>query len=168
MDTCAETYHERRPVKIAVVGTSAILALLAGTAVYLLDRDWSSTLFLARFAGLQPSRTDLFGVLGGNLPSFFHAYALASLLIILLVGVRHARLVGSASWFATAAALECLQAGWLGDLVGSTAARLDMPLVVASIRAYIDNGQYDPGDLIAAALGCLAAWAVTFVLEDSS
>jgi hypothetical protein len=166
VDTCAERRYESHAVKLTAIGTSAILALVAGTCVYLLDRDWASTLFLAPFDGWQAGQADLFGALGGNLPSFFHAYALASLLIILLGRIPHARPIGASLWFATAAVLECLQADQLKTLLGSTTAIAGTPGFLASIRAYIDNGHYDAGDIVAAAVGCAAAWAVSFVLEE--
>ncbi len=168
MDTCAEKRYENHAVKLAAIGISAILALVAGTCVYLLDRDWASTLFLAPFASWQTGHAGLFGALGGNLPSFFHAYALASLLIILLGRIPHARGIGASLWFAMAAALEYLQADQLEALLAGAASVASTPGFLASTHAYIDNGHYDPGDIVAAAVGCALAWAVSFVLEERS
>lgn len=168
MDTCAYRQDERHAVKLTAISISAILALVAGTLVYLLDRDWASLLLLAPFASWQPGQAGLFGILGGNLPSFFHAYALASLLIILLGQTPHARQVGASLWFVTATALECLQADQLATLLGTAGVFGSKPGFTASIYAYIDNGHFDPGDIFAAALGCAAAWAVSYVLEERS
>ena len=168
MDTCAEERFGRHAVKLAAIGSSAILALVAGAAVYALDRDWASTLFLSHFAGLQAGRIGFFGLLGGNLPSFFHAYAFALLLIILLGRSPHARQMGAALWFLAAVTLECLQAEQVKAVLGGAVSLADQPAYLASINAYIENGHFDPGDVAAAALGCLAAWAISFILEDKS
>ena len=166
---CVDTYaikrFERHAVKLAALNLSAILALAAGISVYLFDRDRASALFLAPFADSHVDHAGLFGVLGGNLPSFFHAYAFALLLIMLLGRIPHARHVGASLWFSIAAALECLQAARIEALLyDSTAVRTD-PTILGSIQAYIANGHFDPGDLLAAGLGCVAAYAVSSVLE---
>lgn len=166
---CVDTYairrFDRHAVKVAALYISAILALAAGTSVYLFDRDRASALFLAPFADSPVDHAGLFGVLGGNLPSFFHAYAFALLLIMLLGRTPYARHIGAALWFSIAAALECLQAQRIEALLyGSTALRAD-PTMLGSIQAYIANGHFDPGDLLAAGLGCVAAYAVSSVLE---
>ncbi|MGB5512365.1 MAG: hypothetical protein WBM87_11705 [Woeseiaceae bacterium] len=166
---CVDTYAikrlDRHAVKVAALSLSAILALAAGTSVYLFDRDRASALFLAPFADSHMDYAGLFGVLGGNLPSFFHAYAFALLLIMLLGRIPHARHVGAALWFSIAAALECLQAARIEALLYSSTTLGADPTILASIQAYIANGHFDPGDLLAAGLGCVAAYAVSSVLE---
>jgi hypothetical protein len=165
VNTYAVKRFERHAVKVAAVSLSAIFALAAGTSIYLFDRDPTSVLFLAPFVDSPVDHAGLFGVLGGNLPSFFHAYAFALLLIILLGHISHARHIGAALWFSIAAALECLQAVRIQALLyGPTAVRIDSP-ILGSIQAYIANGHFDPGDLLAAGLGCVAAFAVASVLE---
>jgi len=156
---------DQHAVKVAALSLSAILALAAGTSIYLFDRDWASVLFLAPFTNSTADHVGLFGVLGGNLPSFFHAYAFALLLIMLLGKTPHARHIGAALWFSIAAALECLQATRIEALLyGSTAVHTDST-ILGSIQAYIANGHFDPGDLLAAGLGCVAAYGVSSVLE---
>ena len=165
VNTFAVKRFERHAVKVAASSLSAIFALAAGTSIYLFDRDWASVLFLAPFADSTVGHAGLFGVLGGNLPSFFHAYAFALLLILLLGNTPHARHIGAALWFSIAAALECLQATRLEALLyGSAAVRTDSS-ILASIQAYIANGHFDPGDLLAAGLGCVAAYGVASALE---
>jgi hypothetical protein len=166
VDTCAEKWFEGHAVKLAALVTSAILALVTGTLVYLLDREWGSTLFLAHFARWQAERTEVFGVLGGNLPSFFHSYAIAVLLIVLIGHTRYTRYTGAALWFAIAAALECLQAAPVKTFLDSFLPAPGNLAFLASIHAYIENGHFDTGDLLAAGSGCLVACAVSFFLED--
>ena len=165
MNTYAVKRFDQHAVKVAALSLSAILALAAGTSIYLFDRDWASVLFLAPFTNSTADHVGLFGVLGGNLPSFFHAYAFALLLIMLLGKTPHARHIGAALWFSIAAALECLQATRIEALLyGSTAVHTDST-ILGSIQAYIANGHFDPGDLLAAGLGCVAAYGVSSVLE---
>jgi hypothetical protein len=166
VDTYAIKRFDRHAVKVAALNLSAILALAAGTAIYLFDRDRASVLFLAPFSESPADHAGLFGVLGGNLPSFFHAYAFALLLIVLLGRIAHARRIGATLWFGIAAALECLQAARIEALLyGSTVMRTDST-ILGSIQAYIVNGHFDPGDLLAAGIGCIAAYAVSSVLEE--
>ena len=165
MATFAVKRFDRLAVKLAAVNLSAILALAAGTSVYLFDRDWTSALFLAPFADKQVGNVGLFGALGSNLPSFLHAYAFALLLILLLGRTSHARQLGASLWFAIAATLECLQATQIAALLDGSALLRTDTTILGSIQVYIANGHFDPGDLFAAGLGCVAAYAVSSVLE---
>lgn len=165
VDTYAVRLFERHAVKLAALNISAILALAAGTSIYLFDRDWASALFLAPFADLQVGYAGLFGVLGGNLPSFFHAYAFALLLIILLGQATYARRLGASLWFTIAAALEFLQAGQAGAMISGSAALPAGPAFLERVQAYIANGHLDAGDLLATGLGCVAAYAISSILE---
>ena len=46
---------DRSATEARLAGT-AVVALAVGASVYLLDRDWVSTLFLGPFAAWQPAR----------------------------------------------------------------------------------------------------------------
>lgn len=144
---------------------SALLALLLGTSVYLLDRDWAGVQFLAPFAAFQGEQGDLFGTLGHVLPSLCHAYAFSLLLILALGQTRRARLFGALAWFAVAAGLEALQSVRISVLLtGPIGPYADLP-VLGSIVNYAANGHFDPGDLLAAGLGCVAACLVASAQE---
>ncbi len=146
---------------------SAFLALLVGTSVYLLDRDWAAVLFLAPFAALQGDPSNLFGSLGNGLPAFCHAYAFSLLLILALGRTRRARLLGALAWFAVAAGLEFLQSPEISALLSSLPARHTDSPVTGSVVNYAVNGRFDPHDLAAAGLGCMAAWFVASVPEEA-
>lgn len=150
--------------KLAVPG-SALLALLIGTCVYLVDRDWATVQFLAPFAALQGEQANLFGVLGQVLPAACHAYAFTLLLILALGCSRRARVLGTFGWFLLAAALEVLQAERVSAALSGLAALLPESQGFSSIINYAVNGRFDPGDLLAAALGCAAAFLVVSVPE---
>ena len=150
--------------RLALPG-SALLALLVGTTVYLLDRDWQAVQFLAPFAALQGEQAYLFGPLGNVLPAFCHAYAFSLLLILVLGRTRRVRLLGPLAWFAVAASLEILQAESIsGLLVSPLVPHPDSP-VLGSVFSYAVNGYFDPGDLLAAGLGCVVALLAASVRE---
>lgn len=144
---------------------SGFLALIAGAAVYLLDRDWNTALFLAPVSAWQPDPVVSLGLAGLSLPSFCHAYAFALLIILALRPARHARLTGTLSWLIVASALECLQADVIArrvaDGIGSYAGN---PLADGFL-AYTMNGRFDVADLMAAAAGVSAAFVATSILE---
>lgn len=157
-------YHS--PASVALL-LSACFALIVGSAVYLLHRDWATTLFLAPLSDWQPAVSMSFGPLGDSLPSLTHAYAFALLLILMLGRSRRARLFGALSWLIVAWGLECLQADvtqslvqdWLGVIA-------DMP-VINSFQIYIVNGHFDAADLLASALGALLAYLASSVPEKT-
>jgi len=144
---------------------SALLALVAGSVVYVTDRDWASTTFLAPFAGLQPAASGFFGPLGFVLPSFLHAYAFALLLILALGPTRRAAVLGAGAWFVCAATLEILQAGPMQELLvpGELTNASFSPS--SAFQTYIVNGRFDPGDVLASLLGCVTALAISLVRE---
>ncbi|HEX6259900.1 MAG TPA: hypothetical protein VFZ51_04535 [Woeseiaceae bacterium] len=154
-------------IKLRLIVTAAF-ALLLGTSVYLLDRDWGSVLFLTAFADQQPGELSLFGSLGHTLPSFLHAYAFALLIIVVLWRLPGTRAWSAVGWMAVAGALECLQADRFGALFSEHESFLaELPLANV-LNAYIVNGHFDDGDLVATALGCLTAYVVARIAEVSS
>ena len=148
------------------LAASALFALMLGTCVYLLDRDWTSVLFLAPLAALQGEQSNLFGSVGHVLPAFCHAYAFALLLILALGRSRRMRCSGALAWFAVAAGLEVLQSPQSAAALSSMVAwQTDSP-ALGSIIVYAVNGRFDPYDLAAAGLGCVAAWLIASVPEE--
>lgn len=150
--------------KFALPG-STILALLLGTAVYILDRDWTTTLLLAPVASFQPETNNVFGELGHVLPSFLHAYAFSLLIILALGRTRHARRIGAVGWFMCAAVLEVLQADLFRPLFIDSTTHSAAQTMTNSFQAYFVNGHFDPSDIAATALGCIAAFVIASVLE---
>jgi hypothetical protein len=140
---------------------TAVAALLLGTTVYLLDRDWSSTVFLETFIAHQRPKSTVFGVLGGSLPSLLHAYAICALLVVALWPWPRTRPWICLLWFGLASFLECLQSD-AANLWFVAHERLagEMPLM-ASLKGYVLQGQFDGIDLLATGIGCLAALSAT-------
>lgn len=149
-----------------VLAASAVGALVLGTCVYLLDRDWSTALFLAPFAAFQGEQVNLFGFVGNVLPSFCHAYAFSLLLILALGRTPRARVFGALAWFAVAAGMEILQSLQISTLMSSLAVLHTDSLLPGSIINYAVNGRFDTCDLAAAGLGCVAAGLLASIPEE--
>jgi hypothetical protein len=140
---------------------TAVAALLLGTAVYLLDRDWASTLVLSSFVAYQWPRSAVFGAFGGFLPALLHAYAISVLIIVALRPWPWTRPWVCLLWFTIASALEWLQSD-AAETLFFTTDRLpgDMALL-GYLERYTLQGQFDKVDLLATGVGCLTALAVT-------
>jgi len=129
--------RRRAPVEVLLAGT-AVGALLLGVLVYLLDRDWTSALFLSAFSAHQPEQSAVFGPAGEWLPSLLHACAFSMLIMAALWPWPRSRAWVCLGWFSIAAVLE------------------------------VTYGQLDPRDLVATAGGCLLAYALTIIPRKST
>ncbi|MEE4163541.1 MAG: hypothetical protein V2I25_13630 [Woeseiaceae bacterium] len=146
----------------------AVAALAAGTAVYVLDRDWASVLFLAPLGAWQPGRIGLFGGLAYTLPAFLHAYAFALLLILALMPSRAGRWLGALAWLLLASGLEVLQSGVVKTFVAEHFNALAGTPFAGAFYGYITFGRFDAADLVATVLGVFTAWLTSFALEKQS
>lgn len=144
---------------------SALASLCLGVSVYLAGRDWSSVLFLAPFADWQPCRSGVFGPFAAWLPSFFHAYGFALLIILMLRPHPRAPVYGAFGWFVIAACMEWLQSAPAESLILATHRLLSTAPVPGVIEAYVVHGRFDAGDILATALGCLAAFVAALLVE---
>jgi len=140
---------------------TALAALLLGTAVYLLDRNWASAMFLEPFVDYQWSRSGVFGVVGGFLPALLHAYAIPVLIITALRPWSWTRPWVCLLWLIIASFLEWLQSDAAGALfLAADRLSADIPLLTY-LERYSAQGQFDYIDLVATGAGCFTALAVT-------
>ena len=139
---------------------TAVLALLLGAAVYLLERDWGSSLLLERFAPYQWPGVPVFGVMAGCLPSFLHAYAFALLLMLTLWPWPRTWPWACLLWFCLALVLELLQSGSAATGLRLVDRLPDTLPGVTYVRRYALQGRFDRLDLLATGAGCLLALAV--------
>ncbi len=136
-----------------------LTALGIGLLVYLVDRRPEHTYFLYRIGvtdGLWEWAPSIFGSLGQNLPAFLHVFAFALITGGILACGAKGSLVVAAMWFLTDAAFE------LGQRFPASADAMipnwfDTLPVFESARIFFRAGTFDPLDLIAMALGALAA-----------
>ena len=166
---CSAPVRIREPYSKAGIGLilTAVAALLLGATVYVLDRDWASSMFLEPLSDYQWERAAVFGAFGRFLPAFLHAYAFCVLLIVALWPWPRTRLWVCLLWFTIASTLEWLQSGG-GDAWLFTLDRLpgDIPLM-AYLERYTFQGTFDNSDLLATGVGCLIALAVTIAIAPN-
>lgn len=137
---------------LALVG----LALLAGVAVYAFDRPPGSAWFLPAAWSLGGSAHPL-GVVTGQLPEFLHVFAFSLLTAMLLPATRRAAWASCVAWWLIDSLFELGQHPKLSPILAAATSGLrDIPLL-GNTSAYFARGVFDPLDLLAIALGALAA-----------
>jgi hypothetical protein len=160
------TAVEREPSRgTTLPASSAVGSLLLGFGVYLFGRDWGSVLFLEPFAAWQPAWSGAALPAAAWLPSLFHAYGFALLIILMLRPHPRAPVYGAFGWFVIAACMEWLQSAPAESLVLATHRLLTTAPVPVLIEAYVVHGRFDAGDILATALGCLAACVAALRVE---
>ena len=161
MNSTTIGYRETHSLVQVVLTATAVSALLVGAAVYLLDRDWASTMLLEPFARYQWLKFAIFGSFGEFLPSYLHAYAITVLLIVALWPWPRIKPWACLLWFILASLLEWLQSDGAYPLILSVdRLKGDIPFLEYLVR-YAVLGQFDNADLLATGFGCLTALVVT-------
>jgi hypothetical protein len=140
---------------------AAVLVFVLGSSVYLFDRSAADIYFIPSWWTLADGTPGLFGSLGGSLPSFVHPFCFALWTSVLLMPWRVSPLLICLGWFGLEAALEIAQAQSLANriidwLPGWFA---DWP-ILANVPHFFSRGLFDPGDLLAIALGSVAAYLI--------
>lgn len=144
---------------------AAFIALGLGFVVYLLDRPAGHAALLPA-AWSTAAAPGLLGALGGWWPSFVHPFAFS--LLGHLAGRTDRRRTGwrvCVGWWALNVAFECGQhAAVAPDLAAALRAAFGDEGVGAAlaqpVAVYLLRGTFDPGDLVAATLGAVAAAAL--------
>ena len=148
-----------------VWGRSASLAAIGGVAiavgllVYLADREPSRAALIPTVALLTGS--NVFGLLGGWLPSFVHTFAFSLFTAAALPERAAPRYGACIAWLTVNVAFELGQ----HPLVSVRLAEVlqgglsGMPLA-QPIAQYFMHGTFDPGDIAAALLGALTSGVV--------
>jgi len=148
--------HWLVPARLAATGC---IALSMGILVYLTERDASHAWLIPAVSTL--TGVHLFGALGQWLPSFVHPFAFSLFTAAALPPSGRPRYRACAVWFGINVAFELGQyprfsgplARAIQDAFGSTAA-------TRQLANYLIRGTFDSGDIVAAALGALAAAGV--------
>jgi len=138
-----------------------LAVLLLGTMVYFLDRPWEQTIFVPGDLSLFSLTPSVFGVMGHSLPTFAHVFAFSLLTIAFVGGAKRAAITVCLGWFLVEAGFEIGQhpqvAGWLSSLIPQWFEHLP---VLDRTASYFVYGTFDPLDILAIALGALAAYLV--------
>ncbi len=138
-----------------------LAVLLLGTAVYFLDRPWEQTIFVPGDLSLFPLTPAVFGVIGQSLPTFAHVFAFSLLTIALVGGAKRAAITVCLGWFLVEAAFELGQHPALAlALVTAMPPWFAGLSILNQSASYFLHGTFDPLDMLAIALGALAAYLV--------
>lgn len=133
---------------LRVLALSA-LVLGLGVLVYLWDRPPGSTLLLPDGIGHRAGDVYFFGVMGGSLPSFTHAFAFTLFTSVLLGRTVRARWISGVSWWVIGTFFEVAQHPASRDWFA-----MHFPALASH---YFPRGTFDTFDLLATTLGVLAA-----------
>jgi len=138
---------------------AALMALAAGTGVYLLDRaPGSAWLLPAAWQAASPG--GWFGGAGLWLPSLVHAFAFSVLTACLLPRRRAAAAGACAAWAAVDTLAECAQhPAWSAPLATALERAFDGSRLAVPIGQYFVRGSFDVADVIAGLAGSLLAFA---------
>jgi DNA-binding beta-propeller fold protein YncE len=155
----------RKPSVLCAV--IAAIALSVGLLDYLIGRQPEHVYFLFHGFSLAYGHHSAFGVLGNNLPSFVHVYALI-LLTVAVAGFAKPRLIGTcAAWFVIASLFEIAQHPAISPVIAAAVpAWFTRIPVLDNTAAYLLNGTFDPLDLLSIALGTIAAYATILLLRN--
>ncbi len=138
-----------------------LTALLLGTMVYFLDRPWEQTIFVPGDLSLFPLTPSVFGVIGHSLPTFAHVFAFSLLTMALVGGAKRAAITVCLGWFLVEAAFELGQHPALALALATAMPPWFAGLPILNNSAsYFLHGTFDPLDILAIALGALAAYFV--------
>jgi len=146
-----------RPAAIQLI--TAVIVLVIGVLVYLLDRPSTSVYLIPDSWSPGDSVAPIFGVLGGSLPTFAHTCAFTLFTSALLEPWRWSATVACAAWWIMGSLFEFAQTDAWSAVI---AARVpgwfaDWPLL-DNVADYFVGGHFDWLDLAsicAATLGAL-------------
>jgi hypothetical protein len=140
------------------LAAAGFLALALGVLVYLADRDPAHAALIPaipRLGSLQ-----LFGTVGGWLPSLLHPFAFALLTAALQPSGASPAYWACALWWAIGVAFEAAQAPAIGSALRPMLDLLPLPSEwIAAVGRYMSLGTFDAADVIATTAGACAAAA---------
>ncbi len=103
----------------------------------------------------------MFGFIGQSLPTFAHVFAFCLLTAALLAGGKKAAMSVCLGWFLVDVAFELGQHSALAPALSTLTPLWFAHLpILNQTDSYFLNGTFDPLDLLAIALGALAAYVV--------
>jgi len=148
---------------VAVLVSSGLLAMAVGLLVYLTDRDPSHTALIPAFAALAGS--SLFGALGQWMPSFVHPFAFSLFTAATYPSRASAGYSACVAWWAVNVVFEVVQCPGINQPVAQAAEGIFGRVWPARLLSnYVLRGTFDPGDLMAATAGAVAAAAVLYLV----
>ena len=136
--------------------------LLLGAVEYIFSRPPESShlgIIIKHLAGNIP-RINLFGIFGGVMPDFAHAFAFSLFTLALFPdAVRKLRVLVCLLWLVVDVLFETGQ--FFGhQIAGVINTTLPPNTVTSLLKGYFANGKYDPMDILAIGLGVGAAFLI--------
>ena len=141
--------------------TFASVALVVGAGIYFLDRQPDSVYFLADWWAWSGSTSRFFGTLGNQLPTFIHPFAFILLTaVIVSPSCRHAVAI-CLLWLFIDSFFEVCQVPAIAQGIANQVPEwfAGVP-VLENTSNYFLSGTFDVLDLIAIAVGALAAYLI--------
>jgi len=159
---------QRERPRVGANGWLALIslgALALGALVYVVDRPAVTVYLLPHAWSLARGHHPWFGSLGGHLPEFVHVYAF--ILLTLAVSPGRARALPiCAFWWAVDSLFEIGQHPTLAPRIAASLPEWFQRIPILDHTAnYFLHGTFDPGDLLAIALGTLVAYFSIRVLH---
>ena len=150
----------------------AVLAMVLGVVVYLLDRQADLVYFMSDWMALGDGQNSAFGLLGQHLPTFVHVYSFILLTMALVVPEdRYNKLLLPVclGWIVVDSLFEIAQldsiahsiAGWVPGWFAN------VPFLENTANYFI-VGTFDTLDLLSIGLGTLAAYATIHMILKRS
>lgn len=137
----------------------ALLALIVGGAVYLLDRPAGSAQLVPAIFELGCEGRTVFAGAGSWLPSLVHIYAFILLTAAVIRPSQRSLLLICLAWVSIEACFELIQHPLLIELLtGRMGDRLVRVPGSEMLRDYAASGVFDPLDLGALGIGAVAAY----------
>lgn len=97
-------------------------------------------------------------VLTDSLPSLLHAFAFSIALAAVLRRGPHAAEVACIGWWVLEMIGEAVQHPAIAGRIAAAVEAGGFGLALQPVARYAQHGTFDPGDLVAATVGCTAAW----------
>jgi hypothetical protein len=138
------------------------LALSIGCLVYLVDRDPLQTYFIYSTGvniSLHNFLPDIFGSLSNFLPSFLHVFAFALITAGLVSCGKRGWFIICSGWFLINSAFEFGQkfSAWTSKHIPGSFESIP---ILENTKGFFLQGTFDVHDLIAMAIGAVAAYVV--------
>ncbi len=143
-----------------------IAVILLGALVYLLDRPpWQTTWFPDYFS-LYHLTPQIFGPLGGNLPSFFHVFGFGVLTAGIIARRKSSYCLICGLWTLVNVSFEFLQA----DMARGLISRISVNHVRAAglfkwLQSYSLNAVFDIRDISAIVCGAICAYGALLLTQ---
>jgi len=151
----------------------AVVAMILGIVVYLLDRQAQSVYFMSDWMALGDGQNSVFGLLGQHIPTFVHVYTFILLTMALVVPEEcysKYLLPVCIGWFALDSLFEIAQLDFIAQRIASWVPGwfANVPFL-ENTASYFVNSIFDVLDLLSIGLGTLAAYVtIQIILKRST